>query len=557
MAASAPGARLAAYATGPMRRYRFPQFVLGRFVAVRAVRVGALWGLVIGAYIYASAVGYRDLAPTSAARQVLLDSLSANVGLVALLGQTPRIDAVGVFVDWRVLGVWPLVVSVWAILLSTKVLRGEESAGRLELFLSGATTARRALANAVAGMAAGLVALFACTAAVTVAASRSAGLSPDAGQVLVVSAVPALAGAVFMAVGALSSQLMATRAKAAGLASAVLGAAFMLRALGDSAPAASWLVYASPLGWLENVHPLAAPRAVWLLPAVALVVGLLAVTVALAGRDLGASIVGYTDQATAHTRGLGTALGLALRLTRGSLVAWLLASVVAGLLYGSFAESAGKAFASSSVLKKLGGDLFTSAQHEGARIYAGVIFLMVMTLVMAYVASAMSNVREQEAGGQLDNLLVRSVGRSSWLAGRVAIAAVAAGAVAMLAAVAFWAGASSQHSTLGLGELLLAGANAAVPGLALLGLLVFVYGFVPRWTSLLGYGALAWAFLLEMLGSAVHINHWVMDTSLLHHLALAPAVDPNWRVAAAYLVLGAMLAVVGGWRFSFRDLASE
>jgi len=543
--------------TGAVRRYRLPQFVLAQFIAVRALRSGAAWGLAIGAYIYASAVGYRDLAPTSAARQVLLDSLSSNVGLVALLGQTPRIDTVGVFVDWRALGVWPVVVSVWAILLSTKVLRGEESAGRLELFLSGATTARRAVLGAVAGMCAGLAAMFVCTAVATAAASRHTGLTPDTGQVLALAAVPTLAAAVFMAVGALSSQLMATRARAAGLASAVLGAAFMLRALGDSAPAASALVYASPLGWLEKVHPLGTLSVGWLVPVAGLVVVLVAVTVALAGRDLGASTIAHSDQAKARTRLLGSPLGLVLRLNRGSLAAWVLASVVAGLLYGSFAQSAGKAFASSSVLKRLGGDLVASAQHAGARLYAGVIFLIVMTLVMAYVASAMSNVREQEATGLLDNLLVRSVRRSGWLAGRVAVAAVAAAAIAVFAGVAFWVGASSQHSALGLRELLLAGVNAAAPALALLGLLVFVFGFVPRWTSLVGYGLLAWAFLLEMLGSAVHINHWVMDTSLLHHVALAPVVDPNWRIVATYLGAGVVLALAGGWRFNVRDLAAE
>jgi ABC-2 type transport system permease protein len=557
MAASASVAGQTGFRAGGLRRYRLPELALARFVAVKAVRTGAVWGLVIGAYIYASAVGYRDLAPTSAARQALLDSLSANVGLVALLGQTPRIDSVGVFVDWRALGVWPIVVAVWAILLSTKVLRGEETAGRLEPFLSGATTARRSVLNAVAGMSAGLVTMFVCTAAATMAASANTGLSPDASQVLLVAAVPTVAAAVFMAVGTVCSQLMATRARAAGLSAAVLGVAFMLRALGDSAPAAHWLVYASPLGWLENEHPLGASRAVWVLPALGLVVGLVVVAVVLAGRDLGASTIGHSDHAPARTRLLGSPLGLALRLTRGSLAAWLLASIVAGLLYGSFAASAGKAFASSSVLQKLGGDLFSSAQHTGAKIYAGVIFLMVMTLVMAYVASAMSNVREQEADGLLDNLLVRCVRRPSWLAGRVAIAAVAATAVAVLAALAFWAGASTQHSGLGLGELMLAGVNAAVPGLALLGIVVFVYGFVPRWTSLVGYGLLAWAFLLEMLGSAVHINHWIMDTSLLHHVALAPVTDPNWRVVTMYLLAGTVLGLAGGWRFSGRDLAAE
>lgn len=68
---------------------------------------------------------------------------------------------------------------------------------------------------------------------------------------------------------------------------------------------------------------------------------------------------------------------------------------------------------------------------------------------------------------------------------------------------------------------------------------------------------LAWAFLLDMLGSAIKVNHWVMDTSLLYHLALAPAVNPNWRIAGIYLAIGFAAAVAGGWRFTQRDLQSS
>ncbi len=59
-----------------------------------------------------------------------------------------------------------------------------------------------------------------------------------------------------------------------------------------------------------------------------------------------------------------------------------------------------------------------------------------------------------------------------------------------------------------------------------------------------------------MLGSALKVNHWVMDTSLLHHPALAPAVGPDWRVAGTYLALSCAAMLLGGWRFSQRDLQS-
>ncbi len=122
---------------------------------------------------------------------------------------------------------------------------------------------------------------------------------------------------------------------------------------------------------------------------------------------------------------------------------------------------------------------------------------------------------------------------------------------------AFWAGAASQHAGLTFHELLLAGINSAAPAALLLGIGMLAFGFAPRLTAIVCWGLLAWAFLIDMLGSAVRINHWVLDTSLLQHMALAPAVSPNWRIVGTYLAIGMVAAVAGGWRFTQRDLQSS
>jgi ABC-2 type transport system permease protein len=337
----------------------------------------------------------------------------------------------------------------------------------------------------------------------------------------------------------------------------VFGVAFMLRALGDAAPAAHWLVYVSPLGWIEQLHPLAGLQPIWLLPIAALTAVLVALAMLLAGRDLGTSIIADAATAHPHTRFLNSPAGLAWRLSRTAIIGWLTAAILAGLLYGSLTRSAAQAFTSSGAVGKFTGSLTGSAQHQGAAIYAGVIFLILMTLVMAYTASAIAGVREQEAEAYLDNLLVRTVSRSRWLAGRTALIAVVTIAAGVLAGVAFWTGTAAQHTGLTAGELLLAGINAVAPAMLLGGIAVFTLGFWPRATGLAAYGVLAWSFLLEMLGSAISVNHWVMDTSLLHHIALAPAANPNWRIIGTYLALGVLLAAAGAWRFNRRDLQTE
>ena len=546
---------------GALTRYRLPQLAAARFIARHTLKAGALWGAVFGLYVYSTVIGFDSLGATAAQRDRVLTALASNTGLKALFGSTHRITTRAGFTDWRVIGVASIAGAIWGLLLATKTLRGEEMAGRWEPFLAGQTTARRAAGNALAGLGAGVVAMYVLTAALTAAVGSrpSIGISP--GQSLGFAVAVVAGAAEFMAIGALASQLMPTRARAASLAAAVFGVAFMLRALGDSASSAHWLVYLSPLGWIEQLHWLSGAQPLWLLPIAGLIAVCCAATAVLAQRDLGASVLPDRDTAPPRTALLGSPAALAFRLSRASIAGWLAVVAAASWLYGTLARSAGKAFASSTMLRRFSGTLASPAlrhvQLAGTRLYAGVVFLLLMTLIMAYVASAVSRVREDEAEGYLDNLVARRVSRVGWLSGRTALIAGVLLLAGLLGGAGFWDGAASQHAWLTFHELLLAGLNATAPAAALLGIGVGALGFAPRLTLVLCWGILGWAFLLDTLGSAIKLNHWLMGTSLLQHMALAPAVNPNWRVAGTYLAIGAAAAVLGGWRFTRRDLQSS
>jgi ABC-2 type transport system ATP-binding protein len=145
-------------------RYRLPQLTIAWFTGRRAARAGALWGLAFGIYVYDNAFAFHTIAPTAARRDSLLASMARNAGLKALLGDTRQITTLGGFIDWRAIGVTVLVASVWGLMAATKALRGEEAAGRWELLLAGLTTPRRAAANALTGLGAGVVAMYVLTA---------------------------------------------------------------------------------------------------------------------------------------------------------------------------------------------------------------------------------------------------------------------------------------------------------------------------------------------------------------------------------------------------------
>jgi ABC-2 type transport system permease protein len=539
-------------ATGPAASQdRRAPTVIATLTARRAIRSGALWGYVFGAYLATQALAYASSYKTPAARARLAEEFASNAGVSALVGPAHDISTVAGFTVWKCLVVLAVVGAVWGLLTGTRLLRGEEDAGRWELLLAGQTTRRAAAAQALLGLGCGVAVLWIVTAAITVVVGRSSKVRISVGGALYLGVAVVAAGAMWLALGALASQLAPTRRRASAYAAAALGVAYALRMVADSGTGLGWMRWASPLGWVEELQPLTGPHPFALLPVGGLIALSCVLTLWLAGsRDLGAST--FLDHASSspHTALLFGPVGLDLRLARANLAGWGVGIAAYGLLLGLVAKSAGTAIANSTSLT----GAFSRLGAVGTGAYLGVAFLMLAVLVAFVASGQISAARAEEAEGRLDHILVRPVSRSRWLAARLAVATGALVLGGLLAGVSAWLGAASQDSGEGFSALFDAGLNVIPPAVCLLGIGAFAFGVWPRASTIVTYGVLVWAFLVELVGGIVGLNHWVLDTSLFHQMAAAPAVSPDWTSGAVMLGLGAACALAGGVALHFRDL---
>ncbi len=222
-------------------------------------------------YVVSSALGYAATYKTTAERAQLAETLGANLGFNALIGPAHQIGTVAGFTAWRSLGVLSIVGAVWGLLAGTRLLRGEEDAGRWELLLAGQTSRRTATAEALAGLGVGLGTLWTITVLVTAAVGRASGVNIGVGAAAFFAVAVVSSAAIFLAAGALASQLAPTRRRAAAFAAGALGACYALRMIADSGTGLDWLRFVSPLGWVEELRPLTEPNAVPLLPVIGLV----------------------------------------------------------------------------------------------------------------------------------------------------------------------------------------------------------------------------------------------------------------------------------------------
>ena len=533
-----------------------PSRVVRRLTAHKALRSGVLWGLVFGVYVASQALAYAGTYKTPAERDAMAKSLTSGGGLNALIGPAHQLNTVAGYTAWKSVGILSVLGAIWALLLSTKLLRGEEDAGRWELLLAGQTTRRAAATQALSGLGASLLALFSITAVATVLIGRTSTVHLSTSSATFFALTVTSGAAMFMAAGALTSQLAASRRQAAAYAGGTLGLFFALRMVADSSAGLSWMHWITPFGWIEQLQPFTHPQ-----PAVlALIFGLTAVMVAMAiflagARDLNASMLPDRSSSKAHRALLFDDIGLTIRLIRPTILGWLAGVCAFGLLLGGSAKEAAQSLEGSAsieaALKRLDGG------GGAVKAYLGLSFLIITLLVVLVAAGQITAARREESSGRVEHLLVRPLSHTRWMLNRLGVAATAIVLAGALGGIFAWLGVASQGVTISFASLLDAGLNTVPAGWCLLGLGALAWSIVPRLASAAVYGILAWSFLVELLAGVVNSSHWLLDTSIFHQLSPSPAVAPDWTSGAVMLGIGVLAALAAALLFAHRDLAGE
>ncbi|MFF5422608.1 ABC transporter permease, partial [Streptomyces misionensis] len=293
-----------------------------------------IWVLVLGGSFSSVGKSLASLYDTVGRRAELAASMNGNSSLRAMYGPVFD-DSVGGLVSWRMVAFGAALAAVMNLIVVVRHTREEEETGRQEM-LSSAMVGR--LAPLTAALLAAVIA-DAALALVIVAGMAGSGAG-GAGAVALALAVAGV-GMLFACTAAIAAQFTESARLAKGLTAAVIGAAFVLKAAGDSATddGSSVLTWLSPIGWAENVRAYADERW-WVLLVVAAAIAVqAAVAYALTGRrDVGMSFLA-TRPGPAEGR-ISTAFGLALRLQRGALIGWTLAFAAVGVVFGGLTGGA-------------------------------------------------------------------------------------------------------------------------------------------------------------------------------------------------------------------------
>ena len=530
--------------TGPLvSTAALVRFMLRRDRARIALWIGGIAGLTS-----VVAATFPGLYPGQQDRQVLAQTM-ASPAAVAMTGQNhagPGDYTFGAMMGHQMLWATTLAVGLMSVLLVVRQTRAEEATGRAELVRAAivgrhATTAAALLVATIASLA------VAVTVAVMLAALGVESIE-WAGSWLY-GAAHAAVGVTFAGIAVIAVQVTEHPRGAVGIGVGALGAAYVLRAIGDvTVGALSWL---SPLGWAQATEVYVTNRWWPLLVAVAVTPLLVAAGVALsARRDVGAGLKAPRGGRAAGSAALTTALGSAVRLQRATLIGWAGALLVLGVMYGSVLGEADQWFAEIEML----GELVPGADVGVVEAFAGMITMVMAIVASAYAVIAGQRARSEEMAGRAEPILATAVSRTRWVASHIAVVLVGSVLILLVGALGLGAAGAAATGDVGLlPQMLLAGASYAPALWVVTGLVVALFGLAPRAIPA-AWALVVYSFLVLYLGAFLDFPEWMEALTPFGHVAPYPAESLAVAPLVALTLVAAALIAGGLATFNRRDV---
>ncbi|HUH69190.1 MAG TPA: ABC transporter [Mycobacterium sp.] len=348
---------------------------------------------------------------------------------------------------------------------------------------------------------------------------------------------------VFGAVAAVTVQLWRQARPATGAALGLFAAAAFVRGVGDvinhSGSALSWL---SPIAWAQQMRAFVDLR--WwpfALP-VALIVALIAISMALESRreyDDGI-LPSRGDRANASP--IRSVFGLNPVLQRGQVIGWAVGLFLSGLAFGSMTKSLREAAESNELLARV---LATQG-------YNGIYTTLTQFLGAAatgFVVAIIVRLRHDEESGVAEEVLAGSVSRWRWLLGNVGATLVGAMVLMFVAGLGNGLGAALTMGEADLVPRLTAAGVAQVPAMAVIAGIGALAVALRR--PLIGWLAVTFVVLSLYLGALLRLPRWLIDLSPVGRTTV-PSTVP---VIALWVMVGVAIVItaVAGWIYRRRD----
>ena len=535
---------------------------------LRDYRIAILgWGIGMGLVVVSPMASVAAMISTPQARQQLV-SLAAQFTWNA---EAIAVDTAGGYATFKI-GIFIFLIAIWPLLAASRMLRGEEDRGSMDVLLSLPRPRWQVAMEKVGAMWTALLAMSLLIALLAYAGGRKLGGDFSFGDSLLFAVNLALVCAVIGGVALLISQFTQERATAAGLTAGLLLVFIVLDMVHRVVPNTEWISRLSPIYYYNLSKPLVPSYGV----NAGAMLFLLALTVLLSvaaiwlfvRRDIGATVplprwltrpehaasralpAGDWSLRSVFTRSVGMIAMPTFWWTLGiaGFAGWMVfvTQQMGGRISALLATSA----AGAAALKNLGGNGPTLSAT-----FLSAMFFLLPLLLMAFAVTQVNRWSADEQDGRLELVLSTPQPRVQVILGRFAALSTATMFIGLVTLLVSVAAAATAGVALNFGNL-----AAATLGMIPLGLLIAAFGYLAAgWlrtaadTGLLSFVLLIWFFIsfigpeLKLPDATLRLSaFYYYGTPLLHGLQVTSVLG--------VLVVAAVALGLGTLRFARKDI---
>lgn len=507
-----------------------------------------IWLIALTLLTVIVAFAYTELVPTEMERVTMAETMK-NPAITAMFGPGYGLDDYdyGAIMGHQMLLFTALIVAIMSILQVTRHTRNEEENGRIEMI-------RSLPVGRLANLSATILVLF--TTNVLLALLVGFGLhatgieSLDLQGSLLYGAVLAATGIFFTTLTVLFAQLLESSRGTAGLSFAFFGLFYLIRAVGDVGnETLSWF---SPLGWILR-SKVYVNNYWW---PVLLTIGASLALTALAFylnsiRDLEAGFIPTKPGRKTASIFLQNPLGLAARLQRSAIIAWVVGMFILGASYGSVLGDLETYLETLDLMQQM------LVPVEGFSLTEQFLPMLMAVIAMVGTIPALlmiTRVRNEEIKNRTEHLLARAVSRTKIIGSFLLLSLAMGFLVLLFAAIGMWsAGTAAMEDTLSF-NLFFNAAMVYFPALLIMvGVTVMLVGLFPGRTSL-SWLYLGYSFFVVYLGRILQLPEWLAKLSPFGHTPQYPVEEVAFSTMATLTIIAMAISIVGIWGYKRRDI---
>ena len=468
--------------------------------------------------------------------------------------------------------VFLMLVSIWALLAGSRILRGQEEIGQLDMLLSLPRSRARVVFEKLSAL---FVALLLIGAIIGLFAyggeARITSTKFSFADAMMEGLMISLLAASFAGLSVLVSQFTLRRNTAAGITGALFALSIVLNSVSLISPAYDWVGKLSPVYYFRISKPLVADYGMnWGAAGVLLVMALVfagAGTALFLRRDVGSvipvapegmSLPGLRTAAPQSGWSLRSLLARAVALEAPRALWWALGL---GFFYFIFTFitrqiqlnliDSFKGTAYESIIKALAG----GQNPTGNAVFLSLLMNFIPLLITAMAVTQVNGWERVEAEGQLDLVLATPQTRAKAILTRMGAAAVGQALVLAVTFVAILIAAAIAGLTLDNGKLAQATLGALPWGLVVLSAGYLLATWIRRslLTTVLSL-ALAISYGIGLAADAAGWPEWVKNLSIYWYYGNPLLTGLNWTAFAVLLGVSAVFTAVAVWGFAAKDI---